>query len=117
MPIHIAGAVAPSVAWGTKVSQRNAPGAISAIAFIVNPVNPRVACISTGLLSAMGETLSFLLVWTATRLARGATWLVLQSSGLPFVLPIDSFYWTDWPGRGQRPGARGQQKSGRAVSW
>ena len=47
MPLHIAGEVAPSVAWVTKVSQRKAPGAMSAIAFIVRPVKPRVFFIST----------------------------------------------------------------------
>jgi hypothetical protein len=47
MPIHIEGAVAPSVAWGANVSQRNAPGAMSAMAFIVNPVNPKVGVILT----------------------------------------------------------------------
>jgi hypothetical protein len=47
MPIHIEGAVDPSVACGAKVSQRNAPGAMSAMAFIVNPVNPKVGVILT----------------------------------------------------------------------
>jgi hypothetical protein len=47
MPIHIEGAVEPSVAWGANVSQRNAPGAMSAMAFIVNPVNPKVGVILT----------------------------------------------------------------------
>ena len=47
MPLHIAGEVAPSVAWVTKVSQRKAPGAMSAIAFIVRPVKPKVFFIST----------------------------------------------------------------------
>src|SRR5579872_46173 len=48
MPIHIAGAVAPAAACPAKVSQRNAPGAINAIAFIVNPVKPNVGFISAG---------------------------------------------------------------------
>jgi hypothetical protein len=39
--------VDPSVACGAKVSQRNAPGAMSAMAFIVNPVNPKVGVILT----------------------------------------------------------------------
>src|SRR5579863_5797042 len=47
MPIHIEGAVDPSVACGANVSQRNAPGAMSAMAFIVNPVNPKVGVILT----------------------------------------------------------------------
>src|SRR5579863_1666161 len=47
MPIHMAGAVAPAAACPAKVSQRNAPGAISAIAFIVSPVKPNVGFIST----------------------------------------------------------------------
>jgi hypothetical protein len=42
----MAGAVLPAVPCATKVSHRNAPGAISAIAFIVKPVRPRVAFIS-----------------------------------------------------------------------
>ena len=45
MPAHMAGAVLPAVPWITKVSQRKAPGAISAMAFIVSPVKPNVACI------------------------------------------------------------------------
>src|SRR5450432_956990 len=53
MPIHMAGAVEPVVAWIRKVSQRNAPGAISAMAFIVSPVRPRVCCILTSVLSAI----------------------------------------------------------------
>src|SRR5437667_12752594 len=47
MPIHIAGAVAPAAACPAKVSQRNAPGAMSAMAFIVSPVKPNVGFIST----------------------------------------------------------------------
>jgi hypothetical protein len=47
------GAVTPVVAWIWKVSQRKAPGAISAIAFIVKPVRPRVDFICTGALSAI----------------------------------------------------------------
>jgi hypothetical protein len=39
--------VEPSVAWGANVSQRKAPGAMSAIAFIVSPVNPNVGVIFT----------------------------------------------------------------------
>src|SRR5208282_1077792 len=46
MPIHIEGAVAPAAACPAKVSQRKAPGAISAIAFIVRPVKPTVDFIS-----------------------------------------------------------------------
>ncbi len=50
MPIHIAGAVdgcpaTPVFAWIAKVSQRKAPGAMRAIALLVSPVSPRVACI------------------------------------------------------------------------
>jgi hypothetical protein len=41
------GAVEPSVAWGANVNQRKAPGAMSAMAFIVNPVNPKVGVILT----------------------------------------------------------------------
>ncbi len=43
----------PSSPGCRKVSQRKAPGAISAMAFIVNPVKPRVGFISTGASSAM----------------------------------------------------------------
>jgi len=53
MPSHMAGAVAPSVAWGRKVSQRKAPGAISAMAFIVNPVKPSVGFILGAVVSAI----------------------------------------------------------------
>src|ERR1700727_221585 len=52
IPIHIAGAVLPVAPWIANVSQRNAPGAMSAMAFIVRPVRPRVAFIS-GALSAI----------------------------------------------------------------
>src|SRR6516162_5330285 len=45
MPTHMAGAVAPAAACPANVNQRKAPGAMSAIAFIVRPVSPRVACI------------------------------------------------------------------------
>jgi hypothetical protein len=47
MPIHIEGAVEPSVACGANVNQRKAPGAMSAMAFIVNPVKPKVGVILT----------------------------------------------------------------------
>ena len=46
MPIHMEGAVAPVAAWIANVSHRKAPGAISAMAFIVRPVRPSVAFIS-----------------------------------------------------------------------
>ncbi len=53
MPVHIAGPVAPVVAWIAKVSHRKAPGAISAMAFIVRPVKPNVACILGASFSAI----------------------------------------------------------------
>ena len=58
MPSHIAGAVdgwpaTPVVAWMKNVSHRKAPGAMSAIALLVNPVRPRVACICGAFWSAM----------------------------------------------------------------
>src|ERR1035441_3088250 len=53
MPAHIDGAVAPAVPWATKVNRRNAPGAMSAIAFIVKPVRPRVGFIVGSALSAI----------------------------------------------------------------
>ena len=46
IPIHIAGAVIPVVAWMRIVSHRKAPGAISAMAFMVKPVRPSVGFIS-----------------------------------------------------------------------
>src|SRR6516162_3110443 len=57
MPIHMAGAVLPAVACATKVSHKKAPGAISAIAFIVRPVNPNVGCISGAVFSAIESLL------------------------------------------------------------
>src|SRR5208283_4476836 len=57
MPIHIEGAVAPAAACPAKVSHRNAPGAMSAIAFIVRPVRPKVFFISV-VLSAISVLLS-----------------------------------------------------------
>ncbi len=50
MPSHMEGAVdgwpaTPVVAWMKKVSQRKAPGAMSAIALLVSRVRPSVACI------------------------------------------------------------------------
>ena len=45
IPAHIAGVVLPAVAWMKNVSHRKAPGAMSAMAFIVKPVKPKVACI------------------------------------------------------------------------
>ena len=59
MPAHMAGAVAPAVPWATKVSQRKAPGAMSAMAFIVRPVRPRVGFIVTSELSAIGYLLNW----------------------------------------------------------
>ena len=46
MPIHIDGPVAPVPACAAKVSHRNAPGAMSAMAFMVRPVKPKVGFIS-----------------------------------------------------------------------
>src|ERR1700752_4009977 len=53
MPNHIPWAAigAPYAHWMKNVSQRNAPGAISAIAFDVNPVSPRV---DGGFVAAVG---------------------------------------------------------------
>ena len=55
MPTHIAGPVAPVAAWMKNVSQRKAPGAISAIAFIVRPVRPNVGFILGASFSAMNK--------------------------------------------------------------
>src|SRR5208283_1822468 len=61
MPLHIAGDVEPVVAWTTYVSHRKAPGAMSAIAFIVRPVRPNVACILGASFSAILVLLMFFL--------------------------------------------------------
>jgi hypothetical protein len=53
MPIHIDGPVEPAAACPANVSQRKAPGAIRAMAFIVNPVSPKVFFISV-FVSAIG---------------------------------------------------------------
>src|SRR6185312_1530549 len=63
MPIHMDGAVAPVAACGAKVSQRNAPGAMSAMAFMVRPVRPSVACIS-GALSAISRPYTDVLIFS-----------------------------------------------------
>src|SRR5258708_5426515 len=55
----MAGVVFPAVAWMKKVSQRKAPGAISAIAFAVRPVKPNVACILGSLFSAIEFSFNF----------------------------------------------------------
>ncbi len=57
MPIHMEGAVAPVVAWMKKVSQRKAPGAMRAIALLVKPVKPSVACICGALFSSAMSSL------------------------------------------------------------
>jgi hypothetical protein len=49
----MAGPVVPVAAWMAKVSQRNAPGAINAIALLVSPVSPSVLFISPVDVSAM----------------------------------------------------------------
>src|ERR1017187_295040 len=53
MPAHMDGAVAPALPWAAKVSHKKAPGAMSAIAFIVRPVRPKVGFIVTSALSAI----------------------------------------------------------------
>ncbi len=50
------GAVVPAVPCCTKVSHRKAPGAMSAMAFIVRPVRPRVGFMVTSDLSAIGNS-------------------------------------------------------------
>jgi len=47
----------PVVAWIKKVSQRKAPGAMRAIALLVNPVRPRVDFICGGFCSGMSNLL------------------------------------------------------------
>ena len=70
------GPVAPVVAWMENVSQRKAPGAMSAMAFIVRPVRPRVFCISTVptlVSSAMRNLLVVLIgLWAGMSGDRGA---------------------------------------------
>src|SRR5579872_3669633 len=56
MPIHMAGPVVPAAACPANVSQRKAPGAMSAMAFIVNPVRSKVCFISL-VFSAIGNLL------------------------------------------------------------
>src|SRR5665213_2711263 len=65
------GAVAPVVAWRKKVSQRKAPGAMRAIALLVKPVRPSVACICGAFVSS---AMNCLLVISR---------LLLCSDGLP----------------------------------
>src|ERR1700675_3177890 len=65
IPNHMPDAAtgAPYEAWMKNVSQRNAPGAISAMAFTVRPVNPRVARVVAGFsLSAIHISPSLLAV-------------------------------------------------------
>src|ERR1700756_1553997 len=76
MPAHIAGAVAPAAACPAKVSQRNAPGAMSAIAFIVNPVKPNVGFIST----ASSAIWFFSLGFTESLTENLSVWVSLSTS-------------------------------------
>src|SRR5713226_9081136 len=76
MPIHIAGAVAPAAACPAKVSQRNAPGAMSAMAFMVNPVKPNVGFIST----ASSAIWFFSLGFTESLTDNFFLWVVLNQS-------------------------------------
>jgi hypothetical protein len=48
---------APYTDWMKKVNQRNAPGAISAIAFTVSPVSPNVARDVLAEVTALGISL------------------------------------------------------------
>jgi hypothetical protein len=57
MPVHMDGDVTSSAPWIAKVSQRKAPGAMRAIAFMVNPVRPSVGFISGAVLSAIDNLL------------------------------------------------------------
>jgi hypothetical protein len=58
MPNHIPWAAngAPYALWMKNVSQRNAPGAMSAIAFDVRPVKPRVEGGFAGVSAAIGDS-------------------------------------------------------------
>src|SRR5579862_3534690 len=95
MPIHIEGAVAPSVAWGANVNQRKAPGAMSAMAFIVNPVNPKVGVILTSpVFSAMYSPYIFFI----SPLNPHA---LLQMRGLSCAEERDT-RWVSWTSKMQR---------------
>ncbi len=60
MPSHMEGAVVPVVACKKNVSQRKAPGAMSAMAFIVKPVSPSVGFISGAVFSAINTLLQMM---------------------------------------------------------
>src|ERR1700739_1074909 len=105
MPIHIDGAVEPSVAWGANVSQRNAPGAMSAMAFIVTPVKPKVGVIFTSpVFSAMYSPYRFFISRLKRRAAnhlhalscaeeRDTRWLQRTSKMQRFDSPNYGFIW------------------------
>src|SRR5579864_4808635 len=79
IPNHIPDAAtgAPYEAWMKNVSQRNAPGAISAMAFTVRPVNPRVARLVAGFSFSAIQIFSF--VYHVFR--RHATTKLLTTAG------------------------------------
>src|SRR6202140_231745 len=105
MPIHIEGAVEPSVACGANVSQRKAPGAMSAMAFIVNPVNPKVGVILTSpVFSAMYSPYIFFISLPIRPAAnqlrvlscaeeRDTSWVVWSSKMQRFDVPNYGFIW------------------------
>src|SRR5579863_8150419 len=75
----MAGVVLPAVAWMKKVSQRKAPGAISAIAFAVRPVKPNVGFIVGSLFSAIEFSFNF------------GSCLSLERSVVPFQISASAF--------------------------
>src|ERR1035441_8039294 len=83
MPAHIDGAVAPAVPWATKVNQRKAPGAMSAIAFIVKPVRPRVGFIVGSALSAI---VSLLFMFVELELLAGYPWIKRYFLGAKYAI-------------------------------
>src|SRR5580698_5913821 len=80
MPNHMpcAASGAPYEAWMKNVSHRNAPGAISAIAFEVRPVNPSVVGGFVGVSAAMHAPSSSV---------RADGWSVRGVPGTPSRLP------------------------------
>src|ERR1700693_1505118 len=105
MPIHMAGAVAPAADCPANVSQRKAPGAMSAMAFIVNPVKPKVGVILTSpVFSAMYSPYRFFMSRLNRRAAnhlhalscaeeRDTRWLQRTSKMQRFDGPNYGFIW------------------------
>jgi hypothetical protein len=69
----------PVLAWMKNVSQRKAPGAMRAIALLVSPVKPRVACICGAFCSAMSILLKFQFRF-AVPVAAPRAWMIAASA-------------------------------------